>query len=76
MKHQLSEIQARSIILGILKGLNYLHKQKIAHRDLKPENIFINLLTGLIKIVDLGIAKKITDKGMCTVTGSLYYKAP
>ncbi len=32
------------LLLGILDGVEYLHRQKIIHRDLKPANIFLSVL--------------------------------
>jgi serine/threonine protein kinase len=28
-------------MIGLLKGLNHMHANRIMHRDLKPENIMI-----------------------------------
>lgn len=44
----------------ILEGIFYLHNLNpmIIHRDIKCENIFVNGATGVVKIGDLGIAKK------------------
>ena len=44
----------------ILEGIFYLHSLNpmIIHRDIKCENIFVNGATGIVKIGDLGIAKK------------------
>ena len=39
--------------IQIVKGIKYLHENKVIHRDLKPENILIN--PG-VAIADLGIA--------------------
>lgn len=39
--------------IQIVKGIKYLHENKVIHRDLKPENILIN--PGVV-IADLGIA--------------------
>jgi serine/threonine protein kinase len=50
------------IVIQICKGLEFLHDQIGAiHRDLKPDNIFIvsTSIGDLVKILDLGIAKKI-----------------
>ena len=45
------------VLLGVAKGLRYIHRKKVMHRDIKPDNILIfKLRRGLIvpKIADLG----------------------
>lgn len=36
-----SEIEASSLLKGILQGLRLVHGLDIIHRDLKPENIMM-----------------------------------
>lgn len=44
----------------ILKGIAYMHQQKIIHLDLKPENIVCVDTTGTsIKIIDFGLASRL-----------------
>ncbi len=57
MHKQLSEKEARGIIIQILAGLEYLNKlpNKIIHFDLKPQNIIFHNME--VKISDFGLAK-------------------
>lgn len=50
-----SEADSAACIKQVIKGVEYIHSQKVIHRDLKPENL---LLTDnqTIKIADFGLA--------------------
>jgi len=72
--------KAISITLGILKALEYIHKNGVVHRDLKPENILLND-KGEIKLIDFGIAsqagaKRLTYAGFTQALGSPDYISP
>eukprot|EP00951_Prasinocladus_malaysianus_P001078 scaffold7613_cov37-Prasinocladus_malaysianus.AAC.2 len=82
----LPEEDARGVMEGLLRGVRHLHDHGIVHRDLKLENIVLvdKKSTSDVKIVDLGLAKKIR---MCesggrelpaehTICGSPLYLAP
>lgn len=69
--------EAIFIIIEMLRGLDYIHKQKdetgknlnIVHRDISPQNILISQ-EGSIKIADFGIAHA-TSRSYETATGIL-----
>lgn len=62
-------------LIQILKGLKYLHENKIMHRDLKCANIFLTKV-GVLKLGDLNVSK-IVKMGMAvTQTGTPYYASP
>lgn len=44
IKHCFHEHAAVRILLGILDGLEYLHRKGIYHRDMKPQNVFLSVL--------------------------------
>lgn len=60
-------------------GLDALHHAAIVHRDLKPSNLFLAKRDGteIIKILDLGVAKRVIDTAVTTaVVGTPLYMAP
>ena len=78
------------LMIQIIEGLCYLHKQKIIHRDLKPDNIMVsfdseqdkqnlNMLKAKIKIIDFDFATKLSaDKKNLAFTaiGTANYMDP
>src|SRR5262252_371656 len=55
-------------------GLAAVHKQKLVHRDIKPSNIMVRLKGDggiTAKIIDLGLAKAITDPNLQTAISTL-----
>ena len=72
--------RAIKITLGILKALDYIHKNGVVHRDLKPENIMLDPQDN-IKLIDFGIAsqagaKRLTYAGFTQALGSPDYISP
>ena len=55
---------ALEIVAQVAAGLAAIHKQKLVHRDIKPSNIMVSVEEGgsvTAKIIDLGLAKPVTD---------------
>lgn len=68
-------------VLGIAKGLEYLHSKKIVWCDVKPANIgYLNDRRGgsesTVKLIDFGMAAKVEDCGELESRGSLRYMSP
>ena len=58
--HPLSLNQKLDIAKGILKGIGFLHSNRVLHRDLKPSNILISTNRNNVfipKITDFGLSK-------------------
>jgi serine/threonine-protein kinase len=49
------------VVLGIVarvaQALAYAHRQGVTHRDIKPANIMVELISGMVKVTDFGIAR-------------------
>lgn len=59
---QVLEITAR-----VAEALSYAHAQGVVHRDIKPANVMVGLDTGLVKVMDFGVAR--VDDASRTRTG-------
>ena len=78
---------ASSLILQVLDGLDYAHTARgldgkalnVIHRDLKPSNVLIDR-SGVIKIVDFGIAKASSNlyktRDLGSAKGTVGYMSP
>ena len=82
-----SEEDFRSVLIGILHGLHYLHAEKgVIHRDLSPDNIlmFKDQNKWIPKIADFGISKGVdvktihmgSQKASSELVGKMEYMAP
>ncbi len=54
-----SEGLARKYLTDIVRGVDYLHSQKVVHRDIKPDNLLINR-DNVVKVSDLGVSQLVT----------------
>jgi serine/threonine protein kinase len=73
----LTEVQIAAILAGMLRGLEYLHSNRMIHRDIKAGNV---LLTedGGCKLADFGVSAQLhrTLSQRKTLCGSPYWMAP
>eukprot|EP00946_MAST-07B_sp_MAST-7B-sp1_P002152 g2152.t1 len=75
----LSKGWVKYIIGEVLKGLQYLHDNKLIHRDIKAGNILLNS-HGDVKIADFGTTTFMQERGRdrqhATFTGTVCWMAP
>ena len=75
----LNVYEAKSIILSVLNGLNYLHNKQIIHNDITNQNVMLDL-SGKVeipKIIDFGYARflKQSNKDFLKDGLNLFYTA-
>lgn len=73
-----SEQNAIVLARQTLTGLAVAHAAGIVHRDIKPDNLILGK-KGVVKLVDLGLAKRIDDPGASSTgyaAGTPYYISP
>lgn len=73
--NRINEKVLGKIAESVLKGLNYLHQQRIIHRDIKPSNILLDKY-GNVKICDFGVSGEVVNSLATTFVGTQYYMAP
>jgi eukaryotic-like serine/threonine-protein kinase len=66
-------------LIQLCAGMQVAHDQLVIHRDLKPENAFLTR-SNVVKIMDFGIAKRLTASGVTlnkgTIAGTPAYMSP
>ncbi|KAK0142019.1 Calcium/calmodulin-dependent protein kinase kinase 2 [Merluccius polli] len=72
-----NEDQARFYFKDLLRGMEFLHYQKIIHRDVKPSNLLVGD-DGHIKIADFGVSNQFegTDALLTSTVGTPAFLAP
>jgi serine/threonine-protein kinase len=74
--------RALEITDGILRALEYSHRNGIVHRDIKPANVMLvrdGDVDGAVKVMDFGIARSeshATMTGTSQVLGTAHYLSP
>ncbi|XP_028914644.1 calcium/calmodulin-dependent protein kinase kinase 2 isoform X6 [Ornithorhynchus anatinus] len=73
----LTEDQARFYFQDLIKGIEYLHYQKIIHRDIKPSNLLVGE-DGHVKIADFGVSNEFkgADALLTNTVGTPAFMAP
>ncbi|KAL0965394.1 hypothetical protein UPYG_G00280710 [Umbra pygmaea] len=73
----LNEDQARFYFQDLLRGIEFLHYQKIIHRDIKPSNLLVGE-DGHIKIADFGVSNQFegADALLTSTVGTPAFLAP
>jgi Protein kinase domain len=68
----------RHIARNCLRGLSYLHSNRVIHRDLKTANILLSRRAGVAKLSDFGLARDLIPGASKadTFVGTLAYMSP
>ncbi|XP_059066494.1 probable receptor-like protein kinase At3g17420 [Cryptomeria japonica] len=68
------------MIMGIAKGIEFLHLNKIIHVDIKPQNIMVDAKDDEAKLVDFGFSRHVdwegTHQSTDKIIGTKGYWAP
>lgn len=67
-ERRFSENEALDLMRQVCRALAVAHAEGLVHRDIKPDNLMLTE-RGEVKLVDLGIAKRIDEDQAITQTG-------
>lgn len=78
---RLSLIEFLQLALEITEGVQQIHEQRLIHRDINPSNIVINRESGVLKIIDFGLATELAEnreelRSLQALQGTLPYISP
>ena len=71
-----------ALMMQMLDAIGFAHQNGVVHRDIKPSNIMIANVGGreVVKVMDFGIAKLLSEGGKRTATGTkmgtIHYMSP
>ncbi len=68
-RHVFSEADGLQIVRQVGRALAVAHAEGLVHRDIKPDNVMLTN-RGEVKIVDLGIAKRVDEDTSLTQSGT------
>lgn len=71
------ESAIKRIVLQVVQGLAYIHRNGFFHRDIKPENLLCRGGASLIKIADFGLTREVDSQPPFTdYVSTRWYRAP
>jgi PAS domain S-box-containing protein len=69
------------LAISLTRTLSYLHRHQVIHKDINPGNLVLNPATGQIKLIDFGIASRLSQSEQSptppsSLEGTLPYLSP